>query len=197
MRTSVLTAIVILLVSSVAAVLANSLWYKMPWLRPSIASVKTGGQAEADRNVEERPAPNGDDATKAGFETPTAADHTTEAEGGWVLIDEVLEDLANGTAFFIDAREAGDYAEGHLRGAVHLPSSAIYENIDSVYNQGVDIQGKVVVYCGGGDCEASHNVADALQRDFRFTNVLIYKSGWEEVESSGRFGEFVETGAAP
>ena len=117
-----------------------------------------------------------------------------QVKPGFILIDEVLEGLVSGTAHFIDAREANDFEDGHIRGAVHLPSSAIFKNIDHVYEMGVDPTGKVIVYCGGGNCEASHNVADALRRDFAFDNVLIYENGWEEVEVSGRFEEFIEIG---
>ncbi len=115
---------------------------------------------------------------------------------GIALIDEVLHHLALGTAYFIDAREAHEYAEGHLRGALNLPSSAIYQNIDSIVGL-VPPDGRVIVYCGGGQCEASHNVTDALRRDFGFTNVVIYEKGWEEVSQSGKFGDYIVGGDQP
>jgi 3-mercaptopyruvate sulfurtransferase SseA len=108
--------------------------------------------------------------------------------------DEVIAHLKDGTARFIDARETKEFAAGHLRGAINLPSSAIYDHIEAVYHQ-VQPNDKVIVYCGGGDCEASHNVADALRRDFQYKDVTIYVTGWEGVEKVEGFKPFVVIGA--
>ena len=175
MHRHLLTAILILFAGSAAAVLTNLSWHKMDWLRRPIAPPRPT-----------QPNANGDVSPGQPATAP-----------GMIVIDEVLADLAAGSAHFIDAREAHDYQEGHIRGAIHLPSSAIYEKIDDVYGAGVSPEGKVIVYCGGGDCEASHNVVDELRRSFGFTNVLVYKNGWEEVESSGRFAEFISVGDEP
>ena len=121
------------------------------------------------------------------------ASQSAPAEGT-VAIDEVLEAMKSNTAFFIDARELHDFQEGHLRGAIHLPSSAIYASIEAVLSVVPDTSSRVIVYCGGGNCEASHNVAGALRSDFGYTNVLIYTKGWEEVISaSDRFAGLVES----
>ncbi|MCG8405888.1 MAG: rhodanese-like domain-containing protein [Phycisphaerales bacterium] len=174
MRAHLITALAIVVASGVAGVAANNVWYKMDWLRE-----------------------------KKGVTTPPPKPSTTETNGpcdpskskpGFVLIDCVLEHLANGTATFIDARESHDYDESRLLRAYHLPSSAIYDSIEGLYGIGVLEDQMLIIYCGGGNCEASHNVADALRNDFNFTNVFIYEKGWEEVEASGRFGEYIETG---
>lgn len=176
MHRHLLTAILVLVAGSAAAVLANLTWHKMDWLRRPIAPPPSMTQ------------PN------TGGDLPTSQPTTPP---GMIAIDEVLADLAAGSAHFIDAREEHDYQEGHIRGAILLPSSAIYERIDDVYGAGVSPEGKVIVYCGGGDCEASHNVADELRRSFGFTHVLVYENGWAEVESSGRFAEFISVGDEP
>lgn len=129
----------------------------------------------------------------AGAESGESAGHSAAAEGT-VVIDDVLEALTSNSAFFIDARELHDFQEGHLRGAIHLPSSAIYASIEAVLSVVPDTSARVIVYCGGGNCEASHNVAGALRGDFGYTNVLIYTKGWEEVISaSDRFAGMVES----
>ncbi len=182
MHRHLLSAILILVAGSAAAILTNLTWHKMDWLRRPIAPPPS-------LTIQQDPThPNADgDASSGQPATPP----------GMIVIDEVLADLAAGSAYFIDAREEHDYQEGHIRGAVHLPSSAIYEKIDDVYGAGVSPEGKVIVYCGGGDCEASHNVVDELRRSFGFTNVLVYKNGWAEVESSGRFAGYISVGDEP
>lgn len=136
-------------------------------------------------------------------EPPTAAATTSSANSqtasapsekpGVVTMEIALQHLAAGTAHFIDAREAKEYAEGRLRGAINLPSSAIFQNSEAVLSV-IPPDAKVIVYCGGGDCEASHTVSDTLRQDFGYTDVSIYENGWAEIESSARFTEFIEKG---
>lgn len=142
-------------------------------------------------------------ATSSSESKPNASDSTTQDGGnsttepagsdGTVTIDQVIDALKGQTAYFVDARELHDYQEGHLRGAINLPSSAIYTSIEAVLTVVPDTSSRVIVYCGGGNCEASHNVAGALRSDFGYTNVSIYTKGWEEIISaSDRFAGFVE-----
>lgn len=179
MNRHLLTAILILIAGSAAAGVVNLTWHKMDWLRRPLAPPVT-------QQNPRQPTADGD--------VPTSQPATPP---GMITIDEVLADLAAGSAHFIDAREEHDYQEGHIRGAILLPSSAIYERIDDVYGAGVSPEAKVIVYCGGGDCEASHNVVDELRRSFGFSHVLVYENGWAEVESSGRFAEFISVGDEP
>ncbi len=122
---------------------------------------------------------------------PTQAPPATTA----MSAEDVLDHLKNSTARFVDAREDHEWVEGHFRGAIHIPASAIYANIDRVVRE-VPPHEKIIVYCGGGDCEASHHVADALTNDFKFQNVVIYSKGWQEVDSKkAEFAPYVATGA--
>ncbi len=163
-----------------AGLAANSTWYKMDWLREPVAPAMPVGQGRASQS--------GIDGSGDSTSTP--------AKPGTIGMEDVLGHLADGTARFIDARKPDTYAEGHLQGAINLPSSAIYDRFNDLLAAGVMEDDLVVVYCGGGDCEASHDVTDALRRDFNFTKVVIYTNGWEEVEKHlDQFGGFVETGA--
>ncbi len=161
-----------------AGLAANATWYKMDWLRkPTSSSTHVGTIG----------------MTRTGGAPDEAS---TPAKPGTIDMEAVLRHLAEGTARFIDARKPETYAEGHLQGAINLPSNSIYDNFNDLLAAGVMEDDLVIVYCGGGDCESSHDVTDALRRDFNFTNVVIYTNGWEEVEKQiDRFGGFVETGA--
>ncbi|OWY73413.1 hypothetical protein B7486_03470 [cyanobacterium TDX16] len=156
------------------------------WVRRDVAATPSTNPAHgADAQSTATSGPAG----AASGESPAHA-----AADGTVVIDDVIEALTSNTAFFIDARELHDYQEGHLRGAIHLPSSAIYASIEAVLSVVPDTSARVIVYCGGGNCEASHNVAGALRSDFGYTNVWIYTKGWEEVISaSDRFAGMVES----
>ena len=160
-----------MIASSVVAVGANCFEKSQPWIR-------------------KEPPPLAEETQ------PSSAQHPARPRGGVVTIDTVLQHLRAGTATFIDARESHEYEEGHLRGAMNLPSSAIFQNIQTILNM-ISVNTKVIVYCGGGTCEASHNVSDTLRGEFGFTDVSIYTKGWEEIEASGRSKEFIVKGANP
>ncbi len=172
----------ILLLSVGAAATSNAVRkVTLPWVREPLPATP----------VESAP------ATMVEGESVTSTPAASEAvKPGTIKIDAVLEHLSAGTARFVDAREEREFVEGHLLGAINLPSSAIYKNIERVLGAASPVD-KIIVYCGGGDCEASHHVADALRRDFGFSDVVIYENGWAEVMSSGRFNDHFATGAEP
>lgn len=86
-------------------------------------------------------------------------------------------------ALFVDAREAVEYADGHIPGAVSLPFD---ESVtDPVALEALDSAGKpLVVYCGGGACELSMNLAFALVQAGH-KKVLVYMGGFPEWQGSG------------
>lgn len=189
MRQTVCAMIAILLISSGAAIAANLTWHKMSWLRRPLPPAAAPSSGSSANQVPLRAG----EADTAGAAQAEQDAKPAEASGGFVSIERVLMHLRNGTAFFVDARKPEEYQEGHLRDVIHLPSNALYANIDRLTDM-VAPDETVIIYCAGGECEASHSVADALRRDFGFTNVWIYKNGWEEIESSGRFDEFIVRG---
>ncbi|HJQ99599.1 MAG TPA: rhodanese-like domain-containing protein [Candidatus Polarisedimenticolaceae bacterium] len=81
-------------------------------------------------------------------------------------------------AAIIDAREAADYAKGHLPGAVNLPFDEVIT--DPVRLEAFDPQGKpILVYCGGATCELSMKLGYELVRLGK-KRVLVYTGGWPE-----------------
>jgi rhodanese-related sulfurtransferase len=61
-------------------------------------------------------------------------------------------------ALFLDAREADEYAEGHVPGALHVPFDTAVT--DPALLESLPAGGRpIIVYCGGGSCEVSINLA--------------------------------------
>lgn len=95
---------------------------------------------------------------------------------------------------FLDARTLYEYENGHIPGALWMPSSRIDDNGALIFEIEAEAGGfdqPVVIYCGGGDCDASHNLAIRLQQG-GFTNFKILVEGypvWTEA------GYEVEVGA--
>lgn len=89
-------------------------------------------------------------------------------------------------ALFLDARRSSVYAEGHIAGARSFPvwESDIDERVKGLYEEGLDQQAPIVVYCSGGNCEDSHMLAEKLYM-VGFDNVLIYRDGFPDWEKRG------------
>lgn len=187
MRRDLATIGMVLLISSGVAAAANVVGHRMEWIRRPLTSLPVNGTTQsAPSTIPQVPA----------TETPPATEPTSQAGVDLVPAAAVAEHLSHGTALFVDAREPGEYTAGHLRGAVNVPPSAIFANIERVTSLVASDQ-IIIVYCGGGGCDASHNVADALRRDFGYTNVAIFEKGWEEIERSPLLQQCIVTEEEP
>jgi rhodanese-related sulfurtransferase len=88
-------------------------------------------------------------------------------------------------ALWVDAREPGEFAAGHVPGAVALGEAAWEEGLARFmerWEPGV----RVVVYCGGAECEASRRVARRLQEELGIAEVAVLREGWAAWQGAGR-----------
>lgn len=87
-------------------------------------------------------------------------------------------------AVIIDARESAEFAAGRLPGAINISiddSAREPERLEQLDPKGMPI----IVYCGGGECEASRMLAESLMRDYGKKRVLVYEGGFPEWASAG------------
>ncbi len=101
----------------------------------------------------------------------------------FITLPEVEELWHNQTAVMVDSRPVSDFRRGHIPGAVSVP-------LEEVQNRAYDLGGRVpsdrplVIYCEGGDCLTSLNLARLLhQRGFR--DLRVFSGGWNEWLSAG------------
>ncbi len=166
------TVIAILLVTSGIGVAVNAM--------------RTSTKIEPSKFVSNRGIENDKPATPiAGGAASQPVDPNT------ATLSDVRQAFQSGMAFFVDARKPEAFAKGHIKNALNLPSTAIFENIEVVIRN-VPSTELVIVYCDGGNCEASHTVADALRNQFGFVNVKVYVKGWEELMTAPDFAELAE-----
>ena len=95
-------------------------------------------------------------------------------------------------AVIVDARDPGEYAEGHIPGALNLPYDMVIS--DTTLVDAVETGGRpVIAYCGGEGCEVSLAVAEEFC-GVGHERVAVYVGGFPEwVE----LGNPVERGAGP
>ena len=183
MKRDLVMILAILGMSAGMTVASNVGWHKLDWFRQTPALPPPGG-------LETSTTPGGREGTGIGSASENG---TSGKQTNGLTADQVHELFRSGTARFVDAREAMEYAEGHLNGAINLPSDVVYEKIGDVTSV-VGSEEKVIVYCGGKTCESAKTVAGVLHTDFHYTDVMIYESGWEEITSCGKFEDFIVTG---
>ena len=88
--------------------------------------------------------------------------------------------VADGTPHvLVDVREDNEFAEGHVRGAVHLSKGVIERDVET---QIPDKSAKLVLYCGGGFRSAL--VADNLLK-MGYTQAISLDGGWRALKESG------------
>jgi rhodanese-related sulfurtransferase len=97
-----------------------------------------------------------------------------------INVDQYKEMAARGADhLLIDVREDGEFAAGHVRGAMHLSKGIIERDIESKVPQR---DTTLVLYCGGGFRSAL--AADAIQR-MGYTNAISLDGGWRALQGSG------------
>jgi rhodanese-related sulfurtransferase len=130
------------------------------------AAPDAGGQA-GEAAASTKPAPSAE--TKAGTKPET---NPTKALGLEISLADAKR-LFDGGALFVDARRREEYLESHVEGAFLLPADIFAAPQPPAALSMMDPGATLVIYCGGGACDASHNTAFALaQRGFKVMHIM-------------------------
>jgi rhodanese-related sulfurtransferase len=176
--------IALAMVCAAVANLAASRERKLPWIGSYTRALETGAPAPGSSTT----------APPAGAATPSAAPSAApgSAAAGTsqrfpphpdkasveIGTDEA-ESLFREGRPFLDARRSSVYADGHVAGARSFPvwESDIAERVKAFFEEGLDQNAPVVIYCSGGDCEDSHMLAEKLYM-VGFNALYIDKDGF-------------------
>jgi len=123
-------------------------------------------------------------AAAAGAPAKTFAPHPDRASVEIGTDD--AEQLFREKRLFLDARRTTVYGDGHIPGARSFPiwESDIADRVKAFYEEGLDQNAPIVIYCSGGDCEDSHMLAEKLYM-VGFNNLLVYKDGFPGWQKRG------------
>jgi rhodanese-related sulfurtransferase len=114
----------------------------------------------------------------AGLPVIPELDRPVQAE-----LDAVKRLFDADAALIVDAREPAEFAEAHIAGAINLPYDEVSAEPDRL--AALDTGGRpIVVYCGGGECELSMDLAYELIYAGH-SRVLVYMGGFPEWEAAG------------
>jgi rhodanese-related sulfurtransferase len=89
-------------------------------------------------------------------------------------------------AYFIDARHEEEFIAGHIEYSAWLTSSLFDTDSDRAFEiaNSMPPESTVVIYCVGGECDASHNVARRLAQ-IGFTDLRIMGVGYADWVDAG------------
>lgn len=95
-----------------------------------------------------------------------------------LTLAQVKQRLNDPRFFFIDARNAEEYAKGHIGNSINIfPYEQEVKYMEKIMTLPRD---KIfVIYCTGGTCDLSHKVADDML-GAGFKNIFIFTGGWDE-----------------
>ena len=96
-----------------------------------------------------------------------------------VTYTQMLKIIKSSDFVILDARSEEVYSRGHIPKAINIsaldtPENKVFKILELPQNK------KIVIYCDGGNCDLSHELAKELITAFNFTNVFVYEGGWEE-----------------
>lgn len=135
-------------------------------------------------------APDVDPAAGASPE-PEREQSAAEHEEDKISLEQALElhglAMSGEPVFFLDARLESDYKAGHIDQALSMPFSRLGtdEGMSFIMMLATPGDGTLfVIYCTGGDCEASEDTAIRL-KDLGYDNFAIMADGFETWKAAG------------
>ena len=115
------------------------------------------------------------------IEQATAIDMVSDEPFLLTISLEQALDFYEKDVLFLDARDDGYYAQGHIKGAIkNIFFMELIFNIESIQSK----TDPLVVYCGDPGCGDSEDLAYDLQ-DSGFTKLYVFKGGWLEWSAAG------------
>lgn len=93
------------------------------------------------------------------------------------------EYLDDGETIFLDTREAEDYSESHIKGAISFPEPE-KEDQYTRFESRLPRDARIILYCNGPECHMAENVAIFLAK-LGYTGLMVMTAGMEGWESAG------------
>ncbi len=110
-----------------------------------------------------------------------------------IQLDEAKAMNADPANIFIDARAKAEYDQGHIPGAIPLPSGE-FDKYYAMYKSQIKKAKNLISYCHGAGCKLSEKTAEQLYKTHGFKNVTVFFGGWPQWTQNNLP---VETGPEP
>jgi rhodanese-related sulfurtransferase len=114
----------------------------------------------------------------AGDSLPITPPSAIEGDPPFATLDDAVAKYQTPGVIFIDARSPEDFAAGHVVRSINIP----YDYLDDNWMRMIDslnVTKEYVIYCSGGECEASLFLGRIL-KDKGFKELAVFYGGWQE-----------------
>lgn len=172
--------VAILLILATAAAAVHSMYWPI-YRNLADQTARQSSSAQADPG----PAPQPSDDPEAPQPVPAPPDYYISVERAYQLWEEGMP--------FVDARTDAERVVGTVEGALHLETRDFIDGTAGPKLQELDRAFPVVVFCAGGECDASENVAVRLG-GLGFKEILIMHEGFGAWQAAGHPTEAVGGG---
>lgn len=125
-----------------------------------------------------KPSPPSDGAAQP---TPPSPPASTNEKLGYEISVAQAHSLFELGIPFLDARHDEDFEKGHVQGAIRIAADEFAARAQELMPFH---PGPVVIYCSGGQCDASHNLAKLLV-EAKFTQVHVMTDGYPGWQAAG------------
>ncbi len=146
------------------------------------------GAAPADPKTDDGPGDEPSPAQPADPDRPFSLDDL----GEMITIDQAVkiynlpyEDPQAPQVIFLDARSREKYDRSHILSAYHVTPESFF---NGTLPDDIDFWPKdsiIVVYCDGGECDASHLVEARLEQQKGFERIYLIEAGFPGWQSAG------------
>jgi len=107
----------------------------------------------------------------------------TQNADEFIALERAKELWDGGAVLFLDAREADDFAAGHIGNALNLPAMSFGQHIGEIAPT-LTPTSELILYCDGSECDLSHRLAESLRKQ-GYTNLHILVNGWSAWRHAG------------
>lgn len=203
-KSIIINAIIIIAVSCSVGIVYNALLpNSLPWIYkekvvPTIADSVLFSNSQNDNNQTKSIIQNIDtiqakgnnnaatteDTDKLDNKTQNKAQEQIANDNGkneirTITYAQLLKTIGNPEFIIIDARREDEFNKGHIPSAINI--YALDEpdvRVPKMMN--LSDSKTLIVYCDGGHCDLSHQLAKELTDAMHFKKVFLYAGGWEE-----------------
>lgn len=128
-------------------------------------------------------APEPGDSDPARAPDPDQGEQPEELPDYYISVERAYEYWEEGMAF-IDARTDGERTDGTIEGSFHLETRDFISGTSAQVLGQIDLAFPVIIFCGGGECDASENVAQRLIGR-GYAEVYIMHEGYGAWQAAG------------
>ena len=109
--------------------------------------------------------------------------NVVETDNNILSLKEAQKYFKTQKAIFIDARYPGAFSEGHIPGAINLPTD-LFDKYYFEVGENITKNDFLILYCTGPECHLSTSLSE-IMTNFGYKNIMLFEGGFDTWEAAG------------